>query len=382
MLPDHGEKAIQRLLVVIPNWVGDVVLATPVLAALRAHFAHARITYLLRPYVADVVDGGGWHDAAVTWPIGRGLGREFRTLRLAARLRAERFDLALLLTNSFRSAFVVWRAGVPRRVGYSREARGWMLTDRLRPARANGEYTPSPVLDYYADLAAHVGCRVDDRRLRLGVTPGQEAAGRSLLRHYGLDDGRPYAVVNPGAAYGDAKCWPPERFAQACDRLRDELGLRPVLVGSPGERTLLRGIAEQAAGPVVCYGEPGTTLGSLKVVVRESALVLCNDTGPRHYGNAFNVPTVTLFGPTHPAWTDTGYAGEIKLQVPVECGPCQLRNCPLDLRCMTGLTVERVMEAAREVLQRHGKGAAPSQNAVVGAAAATTPLQESSIQCS
>ena len=90
MLPDHGERAIQRLLVVIPNWVGDVVLATPVLAALRTHFANARITYLLRPYVTDVVDGGGWHDAVATWPVGRGLGRELRTLRLAARLRAER----------------------------------------------------------------------------------------------------------------------------------------------------------------------------------------------------------------------------------------------------------------------------------------------------
>lgn len=389
MLRDPGEKAIQRLLVVIPNWVGDVVLATPVLAALRAHFANARITYLLRPYVADVVDGGGWHDAAVTWPVGSGLGRELRTLRLTARLRAERFDLGLLLTNSFRSAFVVWRAGVPRRVGYRREARGGMLTDRLRPARANGEYTPSPVLDYYADLAAHIGCQVDDRRLRLGVTPGQEAAGRGLLRHYGLDDGRPYAVVNPGAAYGDAKCWPPERFAQACDRLRDELGLRPVLVGSPGERVLLRGIAERAAGPVVCCDEPGTTLGSLKVVVREAALLLCNDTGPRHYGNAFHVPTVTLFGPTHPAWTDTGYTGEIKLQVPVECGPCQLRSCPLDWRCMTGLTVERVMQAVGEILGRHGKatapggsaGASPSQNAAVGAAANVACPQESSSRC-
>lgn len=355
-------------MIVVPNWVGDVVLATPVLAALRAHFADARITYLSRRYVAEVVDGGGWHDATVTWPDGSGPRREVRTLRLARRLRQERFDLALLLTNSFRSAFTVWRAGVKRRAGYVREARGWLLTDRLKPTQQNGQYVPTPVLDYYADLAAHVGCPVTDRRLRLGITASQEHAGRNLLKHYGLGGGRSYAVVNPGAAYGEAKCWLPERFAAACDRLRDELDMQPVLVGAPAERPLLSEIASRAAGSVVCCDDPGTTLGSLKVVIREAALLLCNDTGPRHYGNAFGVPTVTLFGPTHQAWTDTDYAGEIKLQVPVECGPCQLRTCPLDLRCMTGLTVDRVMEAVRAVLGRQPAAAAAPANGLPAAA--------------
>ncbi len=344
-------EAVRRLLVVIPNWVGDVVLATPVFAALRAHFGAAHIAYLMRSYVAEVVDGGGWHDEALHWPAGPRLRRELGMLRLVRRLRGERFDAALLLTNSFRSAAVVWRAGIPRRAGYARDGRSWMLTDRLRPLRRGGQFVPSPVLPYYAALAEHVGCPVPDRRLRLGITAGQEAAGRLLLRTYRLEPQR-YALVNPGAAFGAAKCWPAERFAEVCRRLRDELGLVAVLVGASGELPLMRLIAERAGGAAVCCERPATTLGSLKVLAREAALLVCNDTGPRHYGNAFGIPTVTIFGPTHPAWTDTDYAGEVKLQARVPCGPCQLRTCPLDLRCMNEVTVEQVLTATRTVWPR------------------------------
>lgn len=352
MAHEEADRSWRRILVVIPNWVGDVVLATPVLAALREHFRDAHITYLLRAYVGEIVAGCGWHDSAVHWPEGGGLTREVRTLRLARRLRSERFDTALLLTNSFRSALVAWRARIPRRVGYARDGRGWLLTDRLRPLKRGGEFVPTPVLPYYIAIAERVGSPVNDRKLRLGLTPQQERAGRDLLRHYRLDDGQPYALINPGAAFGAAKCWPAERFAEVCDRLRVDFGFRAVLVGAPHEAPLMRQIAGQAQTDVICCHEPGTTLGSLKVLARQAALLLCNDTGPRHYSNAFNIPTVTIFGPTHQAWTDTDYDGEIKLQLPVECGPCQLPTCPIDLRCMTGLTTDMVIQAVAGLLHR------------------------------
>ncbi len=349
-----GTHEPQRVLVVIPNWVGDVVLATPVLAALRARFRTARIVYLMRAYVREVVAGGGWHDAEICWPQGRGVRHEWQGFVLAGGLRREGFDLALLLTNSFRSALTVRLAGIPRRVGYARDGRGWLLTDRLRPPRRAGRFVPTPVLDYYVRLAEHVGCPVPDRRLRLGITPEQERAGAELTRHYGLDDGRPYAVINPGAAFGAAKCWLPERFAVVCDRLRRDFDLRCVLVGAPHEVPLLRRIAELAESDVICCDNPGTTLGSLKVLIRAARLLVCNDTGPRHYGNAFGVPTVTIFGPTHQAWTDTGYDREVKLQVPVDCGPCQRPRCPLDLRCMKEVSVELVLDGVRRLLCQDG----------------------------
>jgi heptosyltransferase-2 len=128
------------------------------------------------------------------------------------------------------------------------------------------------------------------------------------------------------------------------------LDLRVVIVGAPSEAPLMREIARQARQEVICCDEPGTTLGTLKVIMREAALLVGNDTGPRHYAAAFDVPTVTIFGPTHQEWTDTDYARELKIQIPVECGPCQLPECPLDLRCMTGVTVEMVMGKIRELL--------------------------------
>lgn len=324
------------------------MLASPVLAALRRRFSDARITFLLRRYLADVVDGGGWHDELRFWPQKRPkAGTEgARSLwDLAMHLRRERFDTALLLTNSFKSALTAYLAGIPRRVGYSREFRGWLLSDRLKPLRRAGRFVPTPMFGYYATVAEQIGCPVTDPCLRLGVTPAQEQAGAALQAHYGLAGGVRYAVINPGAAFGAAKCWLPERFAETCDRVQERLGWRAVIVGGPSEFALMDRIASACRRPPIRCQNPGTTLGSLKVLIRDAALLVCNDTGPRHYGNAFAVPTVTIFGPTHQEWTNTGYSGERKLQIAVPCGPCQLRVCPLDHACMKGITTEMVMEA-------------------------------------
>lgn len=346
------ETPIQRLLVAIPNWVGDVVLATPTLAALRSQLPDASITFLMRKYVSEVTAGGGWHDREHYWPAGRDISGSATLVRS---LRTGGFDAALLMTNSFRSALLTWLAGTPRRVGYAREGRGWMLTERLRPVTEQGQYKPASVLPYYAALAEKIGCRVTDRCLRLGVTPEQEQRGAELLRRYGLDGGRPYAIINPGAAFGASKCWLPERFSRLCDDLRDTLGMIAVIVGAPGESRLMRTIAEQARGAVICCDNPHTTLGTLKVVVRGARLMVCNDTGPRHYAAAFGVPTVTIFGPTDPAWTDTDYDRETKLQAVVECGPCQLKRCPLDHRCMKEISVEMVAAQCQALLTRLGE---------------------------
>ncbi|MBN2445271.1 MAG: lipopolysaccharide heptosyltransferase II [Phycisphaerae bacterium] len=338
--------AFRRILVAIPNWVGDVVMATPILRALRAHFREAHLTFLMRPYVAQITDGCELCDDSVHWPGGRG---PTAMLGLARQLRRGEYDVALLLTNSFRSALVVRLAGIPRRVGYAREGRGWLLTDRLRPLKWGRMFVPVPMMPYYSRIAESVGCRVTNSALRLGVTPEQEAAGAELMRHYELTPGR-YAVVNPGAAFGAAKCWFPERFAEVCDELTRRHDLRPVIVGAPREVPLMRVIAERCRDSVVVCDDPGTTLGSLKVVVRDAAVVVCNDTGPRSYANAFDVPTVTIFGPTNQEWTDTDWAGEIKLQAQVECGPCQLKRCPVDLRCMRLVTTEMVLAAVERLL--------------------------------
>lgn len=349
----------RRVLVVVPNWVGDVVLATPVFAAMRERWPDARITYLMRRYVGEIVEGGGWHDAAIYWPDKRAAPRR-GLWSLIGEIRAGDFDLGVLLTNSFRSALALWMGRARRRAGYARDARTLLLTERLHPPKQGGRFVPHPMLDYYSRLAERVGCPVADRRLRLGVTPEQERQGTEIKSRHGFGDGPPYAVVNPGAAFGAAKCWLPERFSQVCDSVAERWDMLPVVVGSPGEAPLMRAIAQGAKTRVICCEDPGTTLGSLKPIVRDAALLVCNDTGPRHYGNAFGVPTVTIFGPTFQEWTDTDYAGETKLQVKVECGPCMLRSCPIDHRCMKGVTTDMVLDAAGALLSRPVKARLPA----------------------
>ena len=186
-------QAPRRLLITLPNWVGDVVMASPILAAIRQMLPTSEITFLLRKHLAEIVAGCRWHDDELCWPGGTGVPREVAGWRLSREIRRRGFDTALLLTNSFRSAWLAWLAGVPRRIGYDRDARGWLLTERLQPLKLRGEYVPTPMLPYYADLAERIACTVSDFHLRLGVTDEQEAAGRALQAHYGLAPKR-YAV--------------------------------------------------------------------------------------------------------------------------------------------------------------------------------------------
>ncbi|RMF83234.1 MAG: lipopolysaccharide heptosyltransferase II [Planctomycetota bacterium] len=345
----NSPTAPQALLVVAPNWVGDVVMATPTLAALRAGLPHTRISVLLRPHLADLLAGAEWCDETISWPTHRGLRREAALLRLARRIRERRFDAALLLTNSFRSAALVRLARIPRRIGYARDGRGWLLTDAVQPSRTNGRFTPVSMVDFYARLSRRLGVTVTQRRLRLCVTDAERREASRVLRAHGVDPGERYAVLCPGAAFGAAKSWPAERFAVLSERLAAEYSLRVVIAGAPAEAELMRRISSAAQSPVEVLLDPGTTLGSLKAVIDGAAVAVCNDSGPRHIANALDVPTVALFGPTDPAWAVYDAPREVLLRELVECGPCQLRVCPLDHRCMTRITVERVVEAIEKL---------------------------------
>lgn len=339
----------RRILIVLPNWVGDVVLASPALESLRARFPAAEITFLCRRYVADVVRHSGWMNDVVHWPDAAGTDGPRSLWQLGAELRRRRFDLAVLLPNSFKSALAVWLGRVPRRVGYSRDARGWMLTDRLAPLRDGRAFKRESMLDYYNRLAEHVGCRSVGRSLKLVAGPEDDAAIRGRLGD--LDDGRPLVLLNPGGAFGTAKLWPAERFAEVGDALATEYGARVIATGTPAERSIFERLAATARSPQThCY-DPPLGLGPLKALMRRADLLVTNDTGPRHFAIAFDVPVVTVFGPTAPEWTETNFPRERKVMMSLSCMPCQQKLCPLGhTDCMRKLTVEPVLEAARALL--------------------------------
>lgn len=348
----------ERLLVVLPNWVGDLVLATPALRAIRMQFPAAYIAALVKPPFREILSGGDWTDDVVVWPVGKTRPRRRRGfLGLAQELREKQFDTAVLLTNSFRSALLARLAGIRRRVGYDRDGRGLLLTDKLLPDKSNGKYVPIPMVRYYNAVARYLGARELPTCLELFTTPEEEATVQGLLDRHGVRSDQPTIVVNPGASFGTAKCWPPERFGEVADGLIEAFDAAVFISCGPKERDVAHAVSAAMRRKAIVLDQPILSLGPLKALVRRSSLLVTNDTGPRHFGIAFGVPVVTLFGSTDSAWTQTDYALERQVAVKVHCSPCMKRVCPTDHRCMTRITAPMVVEAACKLLaDRVGAG--------------------------
>lgn len=349
----------RNLLVVLPNWVGDVVLATPALAAIRQRYAHAWITHLCRRYVADVVSNCEWADEVVLWPDGFDRDSTPRTIfGLGQRLRRRSYDLAVLFPNSFRSALAAWLAGARRRVGYARGGRSWLLSDRLETPRDGRRFRPVSMLEYYAGLAAGAGCDVGGRRPQLFVSADDEARLSERLNGTRAT-GRPLVVLNPGGAFGTAKLWPADRFARVGDALVREFGAKVVVTAASSEAKIARAVQEAAREPMTSFYDPPLGLGPLKALIRRADLLITNDTGPRHFAIAFQVPVVTVFGPTDPAWTETHFERERAVLLDLACQPCQKKHCPLGHNnCMKELGPDLVLNAARSLLRERFGGRA------------------------
>jgi heptosyltransferase II len=365
--PPHGPP--KNILVVQPSWVGDAVMATPALRALRELYPQAQISYLLRRYVKEVYTGMPWADRLITYRTGRTKAKAGKGLfDLAARLRAAHFDMAVLLPNSFKTALICKMAGIRRIVGYERDGRGFLLSDRLLPIKERGKFVPTPIVKYYLGLCQYLGAKNRDLALRLFVTESERREADAVFAHAGLDATSdrpasrgqpPLILLNPGAQYGAAKCWLPESFAALGDRFIDELGATVLISAAPKERRIVDAILRQMRHAPIDLSSLGSTLGALKEIVRRCDLMVTNDTGPRHIAAAMDVPVVTIFGPTHPEWTEIYYAKERQVAVKVFCGPCQKKTCPLDHRCMTRVTPAMVYNAAMELLPQKQQQATP-----------------------
>ncbi len=339
-----------KIAIFLPNWIGDAVMATPTLRAVRTKFADAEIIAVMRPYVAEVLNGLDLvdrhllHEPRVKGSRNRGWG-------FVKRLRQERIDLALLLPNSQRCAWLARLSGATRRVGFDRDGRGWLLTNRIR---SKPKSEPNPVIDEYLRLAAHLGCRELSRHMELATTRQDErqldefwSTQQRGLRRNGV------ICLNPGGAYGSAKHWPTASFGKLARKAANAFGKTILVLCGPQEREDAHQIAANAAHPhVVSLAEFPLSLGLTKAAVKHSDLLVTTDSGPRHFAPPLGIPVVTLFGPTHIAWSETGYDRALHLQIEVDCGPCQRRTCPLGHhKCMTELSVERVFSAVASVLE-------------------------------
>jgi heptosyltransferase-2 len=331
--------------------VGDVVMATPAFRALREQYPKAHLALLCKPYVRPILNGCPWFDEWITYP-GRGLG-EFA--RLVRRLRRERFDLAVILPNSFRSAAEAWLGGVRRRVGYARRGRrrAWLLTDPVAPPTdEHGRFQPQNMVDGYLRLCAHLGCENPSQREELFITPECQARADALLRKYAVGAGTRLVGLNPGGAFGSSKLWPADRFAAVADALVERHGVRIILFGSPSERPLVETVARAMKHPPILPEQGDLDLDVLKPLVKRCALLVTNDTGARHFAVALAVPLVCIMGSTSPAYTAVNLERQAIVRVDVDCGPCQEKVCTQDHRCMTRIPPEMVLAAAEGLLRR------------------------------
>jgi len=349
-----------KIAVFCPNWVGDMVMATPAMRAVRRRFPRAEIVAVVRPYVAEILDGLDLidrrllHDPKSAKQTKRPRAANASGWRFARRLRKERFDLALLLPNSFRSAFWAWISGARRRVGFDRYGRGWMLTDPVTPRPPD---VPHPVIDEYLHLARYLGCQDLSRKTELATRKADEERLRSFWRRQSPGGHAEAGVVclNPGGAFGSAKHWPVTSFAELALRLATELKKRVLVLCGPAECDEAREIVRLAHHrAVVGLADETPSIGLTKAAIRSAELLVTTDSGPRHFAPPFDVPVITLFGPTHAAWSETFYERSLHLQADVECGPCQQRVCPLTHhRCMRAVTTAWAFKAAVTLLEEY-----------------------------
>jgi heptosyltransferase II len=341
-----------KIVVFCPNLIGDTVMATPALRALRRGFPDAVIAGVIKPRVAPVLDGTAFFDALYLHDP-RSSEKEHRTATILGRLHRGQFDVAILMPNSIRSAWMALMAGIPRRIGYDRYGRGIMLTDRLQAERdASGHRIPTPIVESYLKLVRRLGCPVESVRLELATTMDDEVAADSAWAALRLRPDERVVALNTGGAFGPAKSWPVEHFAALARRLAGEAGVSVLVLCGPDERSAAQEIALAAGHPrVVSLADQPVSIGLTKACVRRSALLITTDSGPRHFAAAFKTPVITLFGPTHVAWTRTYHPHAWHLYQPVPCGPCQRPVCPEGHhRCMRDLSPEDVFRTALRAL--------------------------------
>jgi heptosyltransferase-2 len=320
-----------EILAVAPNWLGDVVMALPALRDLRAHFTGHTFSVAARPSVAPV------------FRMVRGVDRIFvldrgkETVQLSG-------DVGVLFPNSFRSAWLLKRAGVRERWGYRSDFRGPLLTRAIRRPKGKVSFP-----HYYSNLVRQLGVETGPLTAKLELPPSVIATGQKLLDQRGWEPGQPLIGIAPGAAFGHAKRWPARRFQELANLLKSELGATAVVLGRIEDRDAARGI-----DGIDLIGQ--TDLPGLMGVIAQCRALVANDSGALHLGAALGVPVVGIYGPTDerystPLASSEGGPQATTLSEPVFCRPCFLADCPIDHRCMKRISTGRVFDAVRHLLQ-------------------------------
>ena len=341
---------LKNVLIRGTNWIGDVVMTFPAIAAVRETLSTARITVLVKPWVADLVR---MHPAVDDVLVYQRPGRHdgLRGLfALARELRQRRFDAAILLQNAIEAAVIARLAGIPVRAGYSTDARGPLLT---HPVKLNPSMKTVHQSLYYLGMLEALGFEPSGTSVSIVPTEEQQRAAGRHLAERGIAGRRPLVGMAPGAAYGPAKRWFPERFAAVADRLAERFACPVLLFGGDGDRASTEAVQAEAKTALVDIAGR-TSLGDAIALIACCDLFITNDSGLMHVAGALGVPTVAIFGSTNPRTTYPLGERTVLVRRPVDCSPCLRQECPTDFRCMDLVTVDEVLEHSTRLLEEAG----------------------------
>ena len=316
-------------------------MTTPALGAIRETFPSAEISIVANPVVGELFTHHPYCDRLIIFDKRKTHGGIRGMLGFCRQLRGYRFDIAVLFQNAFEAALMAFLSGVPARAGYRTDGRGLLLTHGVPIGEGERKLHHT---DYYLGMLDYLGIKGGDGQLELSCTDEEISRARETL-----GEGE-WVVINPGATYGSAKRWYPDRFAAVADNLAKEYSVRVLIIGGVGERDVSEDIeACMETTPLNLCGR--TTVREMMAVLSQCRLMITNDSGPMHVAAAFGVPIVAVFGPTDHTTTSPASIATMIVRKEADCAPCLLRHCPTDHRCMTAITADDVLAAARSLME-------------------------------
>jgi heptosyltransferase-2 len=340
-----------KILIRATNWVGDAIMALPALRAVRSRFPEAEIAILARPYVADIYRDQLICDQLIAYDLQTRHAGIWGRERLAAELRAMKFDVALLLQNAFDAAWLAWRSRIPERIGYARDARSFLLTKAV-PVPSPKEIPPHEQF-YYLELLHRAGWTDSPPHgsfINLNVSEENRRGAAKFLADSGVRCNSLRIAIGAGASYGSAKCWPPSRFAELVNRLQAQAEADIILFGTATEAAVTQAIAAELHQPPIDLTDK-TAIADLPALLSQCHIFIGNDSGAMHVAAAVGLPVVAVFGPTDPNGTAPVTPRCTIIQQKPYCSPCFLRHCPTDHRCMRAVTPDMVEAAVKSWLR-------------------------------
>lgn len=345
---------VKKILVRGTNWLGDAVMTIPAMLRLRESFPQAHITLLAPPRAAEIFTGFPQVDEIVLYRRKEEGKKAF--LQTMQRLRHERFDLAILFQNAFEAALLAFLGGAKLRIGFDTQGRGFLLSHKLNPPPRNRHQT-NDYLDLVIEAErACLGASAENiqRFPTMTAQTSQLISASSLLENYGINGAHKLIILNAGATNSRAKCWSENYFAELADRMVSEFDAKIILIGAGSERENAKRVIAQMLHPTSAINLAGkSTIPELIGILAKADLVITNDTGPAHVAAALRVPTLTIFGPTNEFETaPLGVRSELIRAEGIDCARCMHRDCPIDHRCMTQISVEAVAQKSFSLLEQ------------------------------